>query len=260
MQADAHDLTDAGRRHERATVVELHPARDAVTGPQPLQPGDHPRVGVIGDDLDPRLVRGDVDLVERMETHPTLQMPGPDQVDLDDVARRPGHWCRVRNPFRHAPPRPPPPRRPRALQHPLDRAHRRHDRTELLKLPRHRRRTDLRPRVLLQPRANVQHPRLDLRVGATRDSLRRTRPAVGPAVIERVIPRRPLRDPLPRTTQIQRDRPRRLARQPPPRRLPTQRHLDFLHPDLPARSNEHQRLSTRPDGSAPSRASSARAR
>ena len=50
-------------------------------------------------------------------------------------ARRPGRW---------------PPRRAGALQDPLDRAHRRHDRAELLQLPRDRGRADLRPRVGLQ--------------------------------------------------------------------------------------------------------------
>lgn len=53
MQAVAQDLPDAGRRDERAAVVELHAARHGVAGPPRVQATDHALVAAIGDDLDP---------------------------------------------------------------------------------------------------------------------------------------------------------------------------------------------------------------
>jgi hypothetical protein len=53
VQTEAHDLPDAGRRHERAAVVELHAARHTMTTPQRVQAADNALVAAIDDDLDP---------------------------------------------------------------------------------------------------------------------------------------------------------------------------------------------------------------
>src|SRR5680860_929492 len=95
--------------------------------------------------------------------------------------------------------------------------------------------------------AHLQHPRLDIHVSAVRDALGSTRAALRPARIVRVIARRPLRYPLPRATQIARDRARRLAAQPTAHRLTPHRHLNVIHPDL-LRS-----INTSTAGSAPTR-------
>ncbi len=120
-------------------------------------------------------------------------------------------------------------------KHPWPR--RRHRRpTELGQLPDDRSCTDLRPRVLRQPRANREHPLADILRGAIRDAPRCPGTPGSPPRILRVIPARPLRHPLPATPQIHSDRVRRLARQPPPRCLTTQRRLRIRHKHLHARS------------------------
>lgn len=68
-QPEAHHLADAGRRAERAAVVESHAARHAMAAPERVQAGDDALVGAIDDDLDPGVVGADVDLVERVEAH-----------------------------------------------------------------------------------------------------------------------------------------------------------------------------------------------
>jgi hypothetical protein len=71
VQADPDDLAEAGRRRERAAVVELDPARHAVSAPEPSQCGQHARVTAVFDDLDPGVVGADVDLGERQKPRAT---------------------------------------------------------------------------------------------------------------------------------------------------------------------------------------------
>jgi len=131
MQTEAHDLPDAGRRHERAAVVELHAARHAMACPQRVQATDD-LVATIDDDLDPGVTRAHVDLVERMKAYATIEMTRTDEIDLDDVARPVGGRRRIRDALGRPASRPRPARRTGASQDPLDRALGRHDRTELL--------------------------------------------------------------------------------------------------------------------------------
>ena len=228
-----------------------------MAAPQRVQRAKHTLIAAILDDLDPGVVRGDVDLVERVEAHPAVEVARSDQVDLYHVAGHARGGRGVRDPLRSAPAGALPPRGAGALQDRLDRALGRHGRAELLKLPRNRGRADLRPRILLQPRADLQHDRLDPRVGATCHPLGRARATLRPTQIERVIARRPLRDPPPRATEIPGDRPRRLARQPATRRLPTKLHLQPLHRhssrsiNTSARASKHPRMERCACGSTP---------
>jgi len=154
------------------------------------------------DDLDAGVVGGDVDLVERVEALPADEVARPDEVDLHHLAGSAGRRRRVRDALRRAAARPRQARRPSAAQDPLDRAQRRHDRAELLELPRDRGRADLRPRVGLQPGAHRQHLPLDLGVRAVGPPARRMRPTLRPPRIVGVIARRPLAHPLPRAPQL----------------------------------------------------------
>jgi len=243
-QAHARDLAESGRRHERPAVVELGPPRHAVAAPHRAERYEHSFIAAVLHDLDPGVMGRDVDLVERVEAHAAVEVARADQVDLNHVASLPRTWRRVWNPFRLAPAWTLTLGRARARDDPLDRPLRRRHRAELLKLPRDRRRTDLRPRVLLQELAYLQHLPHDPGVRAPGDTRRRTRAPLSPPRIARVIPRRPLRDPLTRPTQIPRDHPRRLTRQPAPRRFMTQLDLNPIHARSLRSINTSARAST----------------
>src|ERR1035438_1068741 len=135
-QAHAHDLAAPSRPlrrgHERAAVVELHALWNAVATPQRMQRAKHTLIAAILDDLDPGVVRGDVDLVERVKAHPAVEVARSDQVDLYHVAGHARGGRGVRDPLRSAPTGALPPRRASALQDRLDRALGRHGRAELL--------------------------------------------------------------------------------------------------------------------------------
>ena len=146
-----------------------------VAGPQRVQRRQHGPVAALLDDLDPGVMGGDVDLVQRVEAHPAVKMPRPDQIDLHHLTGSACRWRRVRDPLARPTAGTLALGRASTLEDLLDRTLGRHNRTELRKLPGDRRRADLRPRVLLQPRAHLQHDRLDPLVGTTRHPLGRAR-------------------------------------------------------------------------------------
>jgi hypothetical protein len=245
VKTDPHDLVQPGGGAERPAVVELDPDRHPVAGPQRMQRAEHGPIVAVEHDLDPGVVGGQIDLVERVEAHPAVQAPRANQIDLRHIPGPLGGRCRVREALAGSAAWTLALGRTGARDDPLDRPLGRNDRAELLKLPGDRRRADLRPRVLLQTRSHLEHPRLGIRGGAARHPLGRARATLRPGRVMRVIARRPLRHPLPRPAQITGDRPRRLARQPPTRRLPTRRDLRIFHPNLPRSINTSAPASNR---------------
>src|SRR5205823_5576683 len=72
--------------------------RQPEAAPERVQGVDHPRVGAVVDDLDGGLVRGHVDLVERVKAHPTVEVARTDEIDLHERPRAawppaPGRGC-----------------------------------------------------------------------------------------------------------------------------------------------------------------------
>jgi hypothetical protein len=57
-----------------------------VAGPQRVQRPEHGLIVAVGHDLDPGVARGQIDLVERVEAHPAVQVARADQIDLGHIA------------------------------------------------------------------------------------------------------------------------------------------------------------------------------
>jgi hypothetical protein len=74
VQADPDDLAQAGRRDERAAVIQLQASWQPVALPEGVKRRQHALITSVGDDLDPGVMGGHVDLGERMEAHPAVQM------------------------------------------------------------------------------------------------------------------------------------------------------------------------------------------
>lgn len=72
--------------------------------PQGMQRPEHRVVLAVLDDLDPGVVGGHVDLVERVEAHAAVQVTRADQVHLDDIPLALRARRRVGDALRGAPP------------------------------------------------------------------------------------------------------------------------------------------------------------
>lgn len=101
--------------------------------PEGVKRAEHALITTVGDDLDPGVMGGHVDLRERVKAHTAVQMARPNKVGLDHVPRTLGRWRRVWQPLGGPPAaHAARPCHAGARQDLLDRAHRRYRPTELL--------------------------------------------------------------------------------------------------------------------------------
>src|SRR5712691_11086329 len=164
-EAQPHRRRQGVRAVGDEPVVDLEPLWDAEAPPDPDERGRRRQIALPGLELAGRRAAANVDDVADIERDGPGKMTRADEVGLLDRVRPGSRGGRVRGALGGVAHSALAPGGPGALEDPLDRAQlRKLSQAQLLELPSDRRGADLGPGVGLQPPADPQHERLELRL------------------------------------------------------------------------------------------------